>query len=379
MRIFYKRLLSLGIAIGVFCSLLVFTAGQKQWTAIQLRNKILESDLYKIVNKTDSDTVTSMTLNDVKRIREALPEDCLSDYEAIGAIAAVTYRGEPLSGNVIGTGYNYSKLMNAQLIKGRYFTEEEVESKQKVCVLRSSFYDLIKSGRDNFIDINGQQYEIIGIFTEGTSGDSNWLTGDVFVPVTAFYQYIEDTPMESALIYQLILDKGNYSKEQILTKLTENAARDGLDISSLKLMPLRYDEFQEVSEYIKTFLVVFIISLLILIISVLNIIHIVTASILDREREIGLKTALGASARQIILEVSAEVYVCALKGGVLGTTIAAIANTIINYEFKQFSLSFNIVTIIAGILLAGLAGLIASILPAYKAAKIDPIAALKEE
>lgn len=378
MRTFYKRLLSIGISLGVFCSLFVFTAGQTQWTAIQLRNKILDSDILKIVNKTDN-TIYYMGLDYVKQIQSTLPENSISDMEAFSYNAKVTYESEPLSGEIVGTGNNYSTLMNMQLVEGRYFTTDEIENYEKVCVLKSSFYDLIKTRAATHIDVNGEQYEIIGVFTDSTVSSNNWRLGDIYVPVTTLYKYIENIDEGSTLVQKIVLNKGDYTKEQILTGIKAKVDTSRVDVSSLELMPYQYEEFNNTNEFIKSFLVIFIISLLILIISTLNIIHIATASIIDREREIGLKTALGATAHQIVKQVSIEILICALKGGLGGIAIASVVNTIANYNFKHFELSFNIVTIIAGILLAALAGLIASLLPANKAAMIDPIAALREE
>jgi macrolide transport system ATP-binding/permease protein len=161
--------------------------------------------------------------------------------------------------------------------------------------------------------------------------------------------------------------------------MEEKAAIKGIDISDLKLMPYLYNEFSSSDEFIKTFMMIFLISLFILIIAALNIIHIAIASIMDREREIGLKTALGARTYHIIKEIVGEIFICVLKGGMVGVAIASVINTLANIYFRGLTFSFNIITIIAGMLLAAIAGLLTSLIPAKKAAELDPSAALREE
>ncbi len=376
MKTFYKKLLSIGIAIGVFCSLFVFTAGQRQWSAMKLRDKILDSNIYKIV-ESSSDYVYFMGLDEARQIISLLPEDCLTDLQAPSHTTAISYDNEPIGGKVIGTEFNYNQLLGMETLEGRFLSEEDVREYRKVCVVNSSFYDLIRTRNADHVDINGEAYEIIGVVSESSSGLP--MDGDIIVPVTTLYKYIEKTDVKSGLIYQIIFDKGTYTKAELLDIIKAGADLIDADTRDLKLMPMQYDEFSNNNDFIKIFSAILLISLLVLTIAAFNIIHIATASIMDREREIGLKTALGATTRHIIAQITGEILLCSLRGGLAGVALASIVNTIMNLRSSQLTLSFNIVTIITGILLATIAGLITSLIPARNAAKLDPSAALREE
>lgn len=181
------------------------------------------------------------------------------------------------------------------------------------------------------------------------------------------------------MIYQIVLNKKSFSKEHILNYMKEKAISKGIDISTLQLIPIQYDEYADNKEFVKSFILIFILSLLVLVIAAFNIIHIATASIMDREREIGLRTALGAKTHHITSQITSEILSCALKGGIAGVAAASILNTFANLGLSKLTLSFNVITISAGILLATIAGLLTSLLPAKKAAMLDPLAALREE
>ncbi|MDF2540991.1 MAG: hypothetical protein K0S47_709 [Herbinix sp.] len=380
MKKFYKILLSIGVAVGVFCSLLVFTIGQNQWTAIKVRDKALESDILKIVRSSEPYTINYLSLIDVGELEGYLPSNCIVDVKAPAHGTVITYEGEPLPiEGVIGTGQNLSEIMGFQFIKGRFFSKKEIEEGQKVCVIGSKVYDLIRTRKASHIQMNGESYEIIGVVEEIETAERFHQKEDVYIPITTLYQSIEKTSNESQLIHQMILNRGDYTKEQVAEIMQQKALELGMDISSLKVMPYDADEFNDSNQFMKEFTLVFLLSLMVLLIASFNIIHIASASIMDREREIGLRTALGAKKKHIIAQIAKEIFICSIRGGIAGVAAVSVVNTITNITFNRYLLSFNGITIGAGILLAFVAGSITSILPAGKAAKLDPISALREE
>ena len=381
MENFYKRLLIIGIAIGVFCSLAVFTVGQRLWTTTMLQRKLLESNICKIICSSELLSNSHMSLSYARQIQGLLPEGIKSDLKGLSlGDAHISFKGEPLPINlVLGTDVNMAELVGLQLINGRYFDLEDVAEHKKVCVLKSNVYDLIAARNAAHIDINGVAYEIVGIVSESENYDKSLGEGDVLVPVSTLYKHIENTSDRSELISQIVFDKQAYSNQQIQHLLQKNARKEGVEISDLKLMPLHYDEFRRNEAYLKEMSKVVGIALLILVIACFNIIYIATASIMDREREIGLHTALGAKHYHICRLIAREVFSCAFRGGLLGTATAAIFNTASNLSSGRFGFSFNVISLMAGLLLATAAGLLTSLFPAAKAAKLDPIAALREE
>lgn len=378
MSIFYKRLLIIGIAIGIFCSMIVFTSGQTQLISLKIRNNILNSNLLKLVLQHEENTTYGIGLDEANQIQELLDENYVSDMEISTFSTSVFYQGEPLLASVLGTGVNYASLMKLNLIEGRYFTKEELEDNQKVCVLKSSIYDLIKSKAATHISINGEDYKIIGVFSEASSNIQEY-ERDICIPATTLYKYVEELSFESGLVNHIVIDRGNTTKEEVLDFITKKIKQNNLHLEGLTILPYHYEKYLNQNNFIQEFLIYFLIASLILIIATFNIVHIATASALDREREIGLKTAIGATPQQIIKQICLEILTCSLKGGLLGITFISVFNTISNHNFGRYVFSFNLYSILVGFLLATFAGLIASILPARKATKIDPIAALREE
>ena len=96
-------------------------------------------------------------------------------------------------------------------------------------------------------------------------------------------------------------------------------------------------------------------------------------------REIGVRTAVGATPGHITAQITKETLVCALKGGLADIAATSLTNTIVNLCFNQLALSFNTVSLLAGVFLSFMAGLLTSLIQAGKASRLDPIAALREE
>lgn len=379
MKSFYKALLSIGIAVGVFCSLIVFSVGQRQWSAWQQRNNELESGTCKLIIKQGS-YIYSMGLDYARDLQSLLPEGMKSDPVAPEVSQTVIYDMEPLGGVVLGTGENYNELMDLQLIQGRYFTREDIDSYRKVCVLSSNMYDLVKDRDTKRIKINGEEYEILGVMNESSKLNTVGFTeGDIIVPITTFYKHIQKTDERNGFVWSILLDNQGFSEKQIAAYMEAKAKTTDIKITGVKVVPYYYDELYDINVIIKSFTVTFLISLLILVIASFNIIHITTASIMDREREIGLRTALGATSGHIVRQITGEIFFCVLRGGIAGVAIASVFSTLTNLGLGFIGLSFNGITVISGMILAAAAGLIASLLPAKKAVQLEPALALKEE
>lgn len=243
MKKFYRILLIIGVAVGVFCSICVFTAGQTQWTAMRLKKMAIESNIYKIVKSPEPSSVRGMGLDEARRICGLLPGEVRSDFIAASFhYTVISYEGEPLPVRaVMGTGANFAEVAGLQIIEGRYLLPGDIDNCEKVCVLKSNIYELISARQAGHIEINGEPYKIIGIVSGDTGETVYRSTYEVIVPVTAFYSHIEKTVEQSGLISQIILDRKDYSKDKLLDIMQENAKAEGLDISDYKLMPY-YDD-----------------------------------------------------------------------------------------------------------------------------------------
>ena len=124
---------------------------------------------------------------------------------------------------------------------------------------------------------------------------------------------------------------------------------------------------------------IFLVAFVVFLLAGLNIVQVASASVYDRHRVFGLQAALGAAPGDIVKEVSQEILGCALQGGYLGVVVAGIVNTLLNHYVGKYWAAFNMVTALAGVVLALVVGWITSLIPARKAAMIDPVKALREE
>jgi len=392
MKRIYSNLLILGIALGIVSALLVLGAGQSMIQQQSVINKIKKNNIsfYKVCMPSESQhsyRLTGISLSNAEEIKKLLHEKvhvsilspAIQLHDAI-----IRSREEILNVDLILTDDNFDKIGIIDIRTGRFISAEDYLYKQKVCVINSNLYNYLGVGNSS-ININNITYEVIGVFSSPASSEGVNRMFDinydkaVFIPATTAYTYIYNTNEESAMIYMLPVKVSGEEEANEIQDLLQSTAGQEKDLSRFKVMSGLEVGESLFLEQLKMFTVFFISSLLILIIAALNIIQISAANVIDRSRQIGLQLALGARPWDITREVTGEILICTLKGGYIGIAISGVINTQINYHLGFYLASFNIFTVIQGLALTLLTGLITALIPARNAARLNPIQALRQE
>lgn len=399
MKRIHCNLLILGIALGVIAAVLVFGVGQTMMKQQVILNniRIKAISFYKIYfpyKEEKTFGIQFMSLKDAEAIKKLLEGEAKVSISSPIYITETTIKSgdEILDANITITDHIYYDFDLLKLEEGRFISKEDYVKKEKVCVINNNLYSYLglkNRPNDNIIEINNISYKIIGVFTtststEGVGTDLSNLSGidydkAIFIPATTAYEYIFNVDEYSAMIQTLIV-KITEEKDILSIKNILSSTKDqDIDLSRFVIGSGLEQTEAYFKEQIKVFIVFFTTSLLILIIAGLNIIQIASASVIDTKREIGLKMALGATHKDIFLEIISKVLLCSLKGGYIGVALSGIIHTQLNRHFNIYLASFNVATALFGTILALITGLITSLIPAKQAVQLNPIQVLRQE
>ena len=270
-----------------------------------------------------------------------------------------------------------------ELELGRLFNEDDNLGRKRVVVVGSKIPSELKTGAKNLLNkeilIAGTSYKVIGILKE--EGSTGWQNPDeeLYIPLLTGAQRVFGTQNVDSINVGISND---VNVDEIMMSI-EQILRAKHDIGPGQDNDFRIADYSQFSDLrrdatnIFTFLIAGIaaISLLVGGIGVMNI---MLVSVTERTREIGLRKALGASRNIIMLQFIVEaILLCGIGGiiGVLiGTSLLALLTSIFSWPFEM-----PLVAIIGSISFSALVGLFFGIWPANKAAKLDPVIALRHE
>jgi len=355
------RIANLGANVFVV-SQYSWTNNDEEWLRQRRRNKPIRIDDYQFLKEN------------------------LRGYKAIGAAAwlwprpTVKYNGHSLYDlNVTGQTPSMVEMQQEQVGFGRYFTESEYDHAAQVCFIGQDITDEFfptVDPIDKVIDVGGQPFRVVGVAKRigKTLGQSQ----DDFVqmPLTAFAKLFMARPRMNVMIQA-------WSGPQMV-ELQDEAravmrARHHLPYKETDDFGINASEtimgmWQDLTG--KLFGGTIGVVAVFMVIGGIVIMNIMLASVTERTHEIGIRKSIGARRRDILVQFVIESAVMAGAGGVTGILLAAGIAKLVDIVFTA-SVPAN--AIVVGLVLSTSVGLFFGIYPASKAAKLDPIEALRTE
>ena len=313
-------------------------------------------------------------------------EDVASLSRASEGISAVTptivqngtiaYQGKIIAIEVAGVWENYFQISNFVAEKGSIITQNDVERSRKVIVLGSKpakdlFGELEPVGKS--VTIGEIRYSVKGTLVSkgGEGGIGHTVDDHVFIPLTsAMRQFNQDRP------YTLLVEA---TSEDVVKQTVS-------DIKRVLMRRLKEDDFTviEQTELLTTitqFISVITIALggiaaISLFVGGIGIMNIMLVSVTERTREIGLRKTVGATGHDILFQFLIESVIVSLVGGVIGILLGA-AGSLALRAFVQTEVTLWSVLLASGF--SALIGIVFGVAPAIRAARLDPIEALRYE
>jgi putative ABC transport system permease protein len=326
-----------------------------------------------------------LTLEDAQAVAKAPAVKLVSAY--LQRTRQVSYGNKNTSTTVIGTDVNYSPIRNTFPTEGRYFDQEDIDNARSVVVLGSK----VKSdlfGNANAIGerirIQGEQYQVIGVMeSKGASGGFDQ-DDRVLIPLKNMSaRQVGNNALQGISVSGFWVQAFDESEIDAAQFQLTNLLR-----LRHKIYPPQPDDFRIVNQtdIVSAFtnivglltLMVGAIAAISLIVGGIGIANIMLVSVVERTREIGVRKALGATRSAILNQFLTEAILVSGLGGVVGIGLGvAIAYT--SATVFQFPFLVSIWAVVAGFGLSMVVGLVAGVIPARSAARLDPIQALRSD
>jgi putative ABC transport system permease protein len=296
--------------------------------------------------------------------------------------------------NIIGATEEYANLSFVTMVAGRMFTAAEVEHRRKVVVLGDTPYQVLfaTSGLDPIgkkVRVGAGEYTVVGVLDKRPSiGNLGTQQDDFVVIPESTHQALFGTQASRMF-------RGQNGSAMIAVLPYEGATRDVALAQTEEILRIRHglkldepDDFDIVTQDAAlkvwdqvsqaTFFGLIVISSIALMVGGIGVMAIMTMSVTERTREIGVRKALGARRREILLQFLIESVVLTLVGGLLGIALGAgIGATV--HTVTGFPISLPWWSFALGLGFSAAVGIFFGMVPAVRASRLDPIEALRYE
>ena len=302
-------------------------------------------------------------------------------------VAQVTYGHENWSTAIQGSPPSYTDVRDWPVARGRFFTGSEEDSAAKVAVVGQTIVDkLFVPGEDPLgatIRVRGVPFRVIGVLA--AKGQTSWGQDQDDVVIVPF------STAERRVIGSAFLGTVNLlmvstpspaeavAAEQEMRKLLHDRHRTppGQDDDFTVRNMAELFEASLVASRVMTRLLATIASISLLV-GGIGIMNVLLVSVTERTREIGIRLAVGAKARHILLQFLVESAVLSMTGGVLGTLLGVGAALVIG-RLAGWPILLSPAAVALAFFFSGAVGLVFGVYPARRAARLDPIVALRHE
>ena len=337
-------------------------------------------------------TSIRLTKDDIDRVVVNVPEVTRITPESFFD-APVGYEGRSYTWRVDGGNPSLQEIQNLQLSLGRFYSAEDLQLRARVCVLGSESREKLFSGRfplGEKIRISGIAYEVIGVLKprpqQGTENSINRVVYIPFPTVSDFRNtYYIDMIWLDFLGYNY--GEGEKSVRNTLAAQHNFRADDKRALFVFSIME-QLSQFRIITMALQVMLA--FIGTLTLGIGGVGLMNIMLVSVTQRTREIGVEKALGAHRWHILFQFLAEALVITILGGLLGIVLAYLVSWCVgsltlwsafedNASEGDIHLYINLSTLLWSTAILSFVGIISGILPAIKAARLNPIEALRYE
>jgi putative ABC transport system permease protein len=389
-----SALTALGVVIGVAAVIAMVSVGAGASAAVQAQIQNLGTNIVMVMPgattvggvRSGAGAVNTLTVADAKAIARDMAD--MADVAWVKRdIAQVAYGNRNWSTGIQGSPPSFLAVRDWRLRAGRSFSQSEEDSAAKVALLGQTVVEnLFAPGEDPVgatIRVKNVPFLVVGVL--GRKGQTGWGQDQDDVVIVPF------TTAERRVVGTETLGTVN----QIILSLHDAAFTDTAEAQVRDLLRTRHRtaEGQEEDFTLRSMREMFEASLMTsrvmsqllaaiasisLLVGGIGIMNTLLVSVTERTREIGIRLAVGAKARHILMQFLVESTVLSLTGGILGTLLGVAVAVLIG-RFAGWPILISPLAVAAAFLFSASVGLVFGVYPARRAARLDPIVALRHE
>ena len=416
-------LTALGIIFGVFAVIAMMAIGNGSQEAIKEQLELIGTNNIMITaippsdNEDDSEEEGStskkekksyspgLSIEDAESIQKILPN---TEYVSLETSddSRVIYQKKIINSRTLGVNNDFFRVNNLDLADGKMFSDYQIENGINVCILGSNISKKLFLGKDpigKYVKSNQNVFKVIGVLDKKIISQENYdklglknYGNLLFIPMKSFLLRIDDRRK----IAGKDINKGNNDRrkvenyhqlDKIVVKVSESVDSESTASVIFNLLKRKHNgqvDFElDVPELLikqqqdtqGTLNFVFaIIAGISLLVGGIGIMNIMLASVMERIKEIGLRRSIGATREDIIYQFLLEAVGISLVGGLIGVGLGIVGAKVIA-SYANIPTVISIWSIFLSFFIAVTVGVVFGILPAQKAAKQDPITALRRE
>ena len=327
-----------------------------------------------------------LTMDDAEALRREAPS--IAGVSPIHRMIAVTARYQDKQTDtpiLLGVTPYYEFVHSQYVANGRFIGDIDMQDRANVCVLGVDVMRALfpyENAVDKEIRINGNPYRVIGVMEPlgnffGQSRDNS-----IFMPITTFDKYYPDQPFPEVVFFIIVRPQSRAHVKSAIDEMTDILRRrrrvppnapNNFGISSQDSLLDVYNQLTGA-----TALVLTAISFVALMIGGIGVMNIMLVSVTERTKEIGIRKAVGATKFNILSQFLIEAVVLTAIGGLAGLIVGEVASLLMN-RYSPLPAFVPLWAIAMGIGISAAVGIVFGLWPAWKAARLDPIEALRWE
>ena len=378
----------LGVIIGVGAIITTTSIGEGAKADITERIQTLGANILAVRpgqsrsrGRTSADARKSLTVADMEALEERGQTFGYVTPE-VSSRAQVKYLNNNTNTTIVGTSPAYLVTANFTVEKGRFFTDSEIRYRQRVCVLGKTVVDNLFGEAEpvgQTVKIKNVGFHVVGVMKE--KGASGWRNPDdqVFIPYSTAMKRVFGEDYLSSISIQANDDKLIEAAETEVTELLRKQHKIPIN-KELDFHIRNQAEFMEtLEESSQTFTNMILgIAVVSLVVGGIGIMNIMLVSVTERTKEIGLRKAVGAQRSDILVQFLVESTTLALVGGLVGIGVGIIGAEAVP-SIWGWRTVISLMYAGAAFVVSALVGVFFGAYPAWKAAKLHPIDALRHE
>jgi len=385
----------LGIVIGISSVIIMVSVGQGATLSIQASIESTGSNLLMIMPgaarnigysvRSAGGTAQSLTIDDADAVASEVSSVQYMTPEVTGRYQVV-YKGNNTNTSVMGTSDTYTAVRNLSIDQGSFISSQDVNNVSKVAVLGPTVItdlfgaDAVASDAiGQTIKINKMEFKVVGVTnTKGGSGFQNQ-DDRIYIPYTVSQRYFSGNKYLSEIDLQISSPNLMTNAQNDVTSLL--LSRHNISDPTLADFTVQNqaDILSSISSVSQTLTILLgAIAGISLLVGGIGIMNMMLTTVTERTREIGLRKAIGAKAKDITFQFLTEAVVLTFSGGIAGVFLGWIISWGVKY-FNFYQTKVSLFSVLLAVAVSAGIGIIFGYYPAKRAAKLNPIEALRYE